>query len=644
MQFGKQLITVSLFMALLAGCGGVTTAPVSDGGSTPDGGNDPLLKACEGKTDGSPCGNQTSAECNRPDICQGGVCVPNHVTEGTACGDQSDTECTKPDSCDGAGACLPNHVDVGSACGDQSDTECTKPDTCDGAGGCLSNDVDFGSACGDQSDTECTQPDTCDGAGSCLSNHVNVGSVCGDLSFTECTNLDTCDGAGSCLPNHAAVGSACGDQSDTECTRPDTCDGAGSCLSNHVDVGSVCGDQSDTECTNPDTCDGAGVCLPNHAAVGTPCGDGSDIDCDGADTCSPSGTCLSNVAEDGAFCSDCDAGPGQCDLCAAGACPTLLCQSVPTNNVETTFVAGNNHRGNMVDIQAAQDLIITSIDVHPMGNTSIEVYTTPGTYMGKESSPAAWTFHGTSQPIVAAPYGTPTPVPLPLAIRLRAGERIGLYVTSNTTAVSLNYTDGMVEGALAGSDENLSIFGGCGLEYPFTNGTGGVFRPRIWNGRIHYKLLSGLTTSLASTTTTQGSMFDVHALTQVEVTTMGLNLAAGVHDVDVYFKRGSHVGAESDASAWVPVASSSGLSSAGADTLTWMPLDIDVIIPAGNTYAFYVTTHGTDQLTTAGTVVGQSAASDTNLSILEGTGVTYPLGTSAAPQLWNGRLGYRVCE
>jgi hypothetical protein len=54
--------------------------------------------------------------------------------------------------------------------------------------------------------------------------------------------------------------------------------------------------------------------------------------------------------------------------------------------------------------------------------------------------------------------------------------------------VSLNYTDGSVEGAAYTSDAHITFRQGVGMEYPFTNGTGGVFRPRIWNGVIHYAL------------------------------------------------------------------------------------------------------------------------------------------------------------
>jgi hypothetical protein len=159
--------------------------------------------------------------------------------------------------------------------------------------------------------------------------------------------------------------------------------------------------------------------------------------------------------------------------------------SVVNYNQTTTFAAGNNHRGNMFDLYATNTLTITSFDAHPMGSTNIAVYYRTTPYAGFETTSSGWIYLGAAD-VIAQPYGTPTPVPLPINVTIPAGQTYSFYVTSTNTGVSLNYTDGASEGATYSSDANLTFRQGVGMEYPFTNGTGGVFRPRVWNGVIHY--------------------------------------------------------------------------------------------------------------------------------------------------------------
>jgi gliding motility-associated-like protein len=152
-----------------------------------------------------------------------------------------------------------------------------------------------------------------------------------------------------------------------------------------------------------------------------------------------------------------------------------------TDFVETTFASGNNHRGNMFNVTAGSELTITGFDVNTFGGSySIAVYYKVGTYSGFENNPAAWTLLGTGT--VNGPGGTPLFLEVGNNLTIPAGQTYGIYVTSTSTAQSLQYTDG----ANTYSDGTLTINAGVGLEYPFTNGTGGVFNPRTWNGRIHY--------------------------------------------------------------------------------------------------------------------------------------------------------------
>ncbi|MCW3084842.1 MAG: hypothetical protein JWP12_2208 [Bacteroidetes bacterium] len=168
---------------------------------------------------------------------------------------------------------------------------------------------------------------------------------------------------------------------------------------------------------------------------------------------------------------------------------TVMLNAVATaaanaNSLGTTMGAGNNHRGNMFDIVAANTVTITSFDASPMANTTIAIYYKIGTFLGSESNSAAWTLVG-SAAVTANALPTPTPVPVAVNITIPAGQTYAFYVTSTNTAVSLNYTDGSAVGSVYSSDANISFLQGAGMEYPFTNG-GGTFTPRVWNGVIHY--------------------------------------------------------------------------------------------------------------------------------------------------------------
>jgi hypothetical protein len=188
---------------------------------------------------------------------------------------------------------------------------------------------------------------------------------------------------------------------------------------------------------------------------------------------------------------------------------TLTANATPPVNamsLNSTMAAGNNHRGNMFDISATNQVTITSFDAHPMGNTTIAIYYKAGTWNGFANSPASWTLIG-SAAVTAQPTGTPTPVPVPVNITIPAGQTYAFYVTSTNTAVSLNYTDGSAVGNIFASDANISFKEGAGLEYPFTNGTGSTFTPRVWNGVIHYTVPQVVTYSyLWNTTATTSSI------------------------------------------------------------------------------------------------------------------------------------------
>ena len=217
--------------------------------------------------------------------------------------------------------------------------------------------------------------------------------------------------------------------------------------------------------------------------------------------------------------------------------------------------------------------------------------------------------------------------------------------------VFFSYTNGSTYGNVYAADSNLQFHEGYGMDYPFN----GTFDPRIWNGNIHYATGRAgspmtLVTSYTTDTTTQGQMFDVTANNDVDVTGFQLNLDAGSHEVEVYFRMGTHEGYEADGLAWTPLVADT-VTSTGGGAGTVLALPSAVQIPSGRTYGFYVTTTGNTQLNAitppaggARDAVGAVARDDFNIEILVGTGVAYSHGATSAPQIFSGAVDYNACS
>lgn len=112
-------------------------------------------------------------------------------------------------------------------------------------------------------------------------------------------------------------------------------------------------------------------------------------------------------------------------------------------------------------------------------------------------------------------------------------------------------------------------------------------------------------------------------------------------DYEIYYKAGTHVGSENNAAAWTLIGSAAGVTSAGTDVPTAIPIPVGVTIPAGQTYAFYITnTSGAGTSYTDGAAVGNLLSSDANISVYEGVGKSYPFGLTFTVRNFNGTIYY----
>lgn len=159
----------------------------------------------------------------------------------------------------------------------------------------------------------------------------------------------------------------------------------------------------------------------------------------------------------------------------------------PANCVETTFV--NNNGGGVggavyFDLTAVGATGVASIWTNygigagtPVG---IEVYTTPGTHVGVEADPTAWTLQtmddGTA---IADAVGMPTMINFASAWNIPAGT-MGVALVAIGSGHSYTNGIGANQTAVSG-DGNLTINAGSATNVAFA---GAPFTPRVWNGRL----------------------------------------------------------------------------------------------------------------------------------------------------------------
>lgn len=403
-------------------------------------------------------------------------------------------------------------------------------------------------------------------------------------------------------------------------------------------------------CPSGLTCIG-GLCVEEGEPVGacagqpdgTPCGSAAMSECNAPDSCL-AGACVPNESPAGAVCYDCAAGGAMCASCEAGTCADATCAVTAAplgGELVSPIVANNGDEGNMFDVVASQPLTITSFETHASdaGMTEYEIWTKPGTHVGSQGDRADWTRVGTAQ-FELNPEGTFTPIPIPIDITMQAGERRAFYLTNR--ARNHRYHDGTNVGAVLASTPHLTIYEGAGVNYG-ADGFGGANAPRAWEGKIHYKAGGGrtLATPMTGAVLADGVMFDVDAQIDVKATLLAAHLAAGTHAIDIYFKRGTHAGAQ--AADWERLATLPNVVGAGASTPTILPLPFEVFLDGGTTTAFYVTSSA--QLRVApGTTVGAAAASNADATIRQGVSVTGTFGTQGGPVIPNIEIGYGLCN
>ena len=155
-----------------------------------------------------------------------------------------------------------------------------------------------------------------------------------------------------------------------------------------------------------------------------------------------------------------------------------------------------------------------------------------------------------------------------------------------------------------------------------------------------------LSTRYANDTNSDGNMFSIRATKAITITGMAINLDSSSRcPIEVWVKTGTYIGYQQSSSYWNKIASIM-MEAVGVNFPTPLPEKSfePIFLAASTLLSFYVTV--SSQCGTlrygVGTKEGNVAASNQDLSILEGSGNYYPFKNSLAPRVWSGSLLYEI--
>jgi len=345
----------------------------------------------------------------------------------------------------------------------------------------------------------------------------------------------------------------------------------------------------------------------------------------------------------------------------------------------TTFAAGTGSYGVMFDTIAIKGLTITSADLHlnvdeDAGEKAIEIYTAVGTHVGIEKSPDRWTKVCCASKVVGKGLMKRTPIDSSRwlqKVNMSPGERRAWYITSDEPIIRYSHSEKTDCCELFANSGHLQIEEGQGVGgYPWGN----RLKPRIWNGVFHYdtmEIVRSDTISAASIVSAGslpdpdrlvmrtkhfsgnsgsfGVMFDV--IPRKRMTIVGLDFhteSTDVLEVEVWYKRGSHVGFERDQMSWTEICYARIVGQGPYKRTSIDPSLFDaILVDSFERISFYVTLtkspkmRYTKEAENTKAVVGDIDSSTEDMDILVGVGVaSYPFGYFFSPRFPNNNIHY----
>lgn len=216
-----------------------------------------------------------------------------------------------------------------------------------------------------------------------------------------------------------------------------------------------------------------------------------------------------------------------------------------------------------------------------------------------------------------------------------AGQNGQLTATATTGTSSVSWYTAASGGTLVGTGSPLNITSASATATYYAQATG----PGSSSGG------DSLATSYNQNNGQRGAMFDVVAgSSPITVTGFDANLYAGTTAYyELYYRQSTHVGNQNSSAGWIFLDSASNVTSLGNNVPTPLPFTFSVTIPANTRYSFYLTNnYGGGLSYTDGTAVGNVWASNSDATIYEGVGKSYPFGLTFTVRNVNATMHYTL--
>jgi len=372
----------------------------------------------------------------------------------------------------------------------------------------------------------------------------------------------------------------------------------------------------------------------------------------------------------------------------------------PIWNIVTTFAGGTGSFGNQFDIKPVRDITVTHFAIHSKVPPSdpamhIEVYTKAETFVGSEYTAADWKKICCQRPIPSAGLAKRTIIPSDAffeSVEMTAGLIQAFYITAKEPVLRYTKALGSIGDISQGNlDVQILTGGGVGF-YPFGQQAPG----RDFNGVVFYDTIdvvrskgssegnfvlptfspnslplaeptlspattassAGTTPSvnLPSTTTLKtssfagnigsfGIFFDLMPLKAMELKSLSFHTdLTTLTQIQIYFRKGTYVGHEKDASAWQLICDTEVFGRGFMNLTPISPYMFQSqVLAAAERVALYVTLQTPNLRYSKADVGVTDGGTNTDLHIYPGSGVGgYPFGSTAAPRLFDGQLNYEI--
>ena len=206
-------------------------------------------------------------------------------------------------------------------------------------------------------------------------------------------------------------------------------------------------------------------------------------------------------------------------------------------------------------------------------------------------------------------------------------------LTASVSGGFINWYDALTAGNKVGSGDTLTLTSVSSTDTFYaesTTGSGG----------------DSLQTPFTSGNAQSGVMFDILTKNNsITINSFEANLDptyfSGPGNFSVYYKTGTHVGFELNSGAWTFLASRTGITSLGSGVGTDLGFNLTLQLSPNTTYSFYIVmTNGSSLPYTTAGVHNALLASNNDLNIYVGKGISGLFGGTFSPRAANIEIGY----